>query len=109
MDIQIDQNQYEKVITDNKLVLLDFYADWCGPCKTLSPTIQKLAEEYTGKVAIKKVNVDNNKDLAAAYQVRSIPTLIYISEGKTVGRSTGAAPENELKNQLDKLIEDSKN
>lgn len=109
MNIQIDQNQYGKVINNNKLVLLDFYADWCGPCKTLSPTVEKLAKEYTGKVAIKKVNVDDNKDLAAAFQVRSIPTLIYISEGETVGRSTGAVPENELKIQLNKLIESSKN
>jgi len=109
MDIKLNQNDYQKTLENNKIVLLDFYADWCGPCQTLLPTIQKLAEEYEGKVAIKKVNVDENSELAAQFQVRSIPTLIYFSEGEVAGRHTGLAPENELKDQLNKLISTSIN
>jgi len=109
MDIKLNQNEYQETLENNKIVLLDFYADWCGPCQTLLPTIQKLAEEYEGKVAIKKVNVDENSELASQFQVRSIPTLIYFSEGQVVGRLTGLAPESELKTQLNKLISASKN
>jgi thioredoxin 1 len=109
MDIKLNQNEYQETLKNNNIVLLDFYADWCGPCQTLLPTIQKLAEEYEGKVAIKKVNVDENSELAAQFQVRSIPTLIYFSEGKVAGRLTGLTSESDLKNQLNKLISNSKN
>ena len=109
MDIKINQSDYQKVVVDNKLVLLDFYADWCAPCQTLLPIIEKLAKEYDGEVAIKKVNIDGNRELATTFQVKSIPTLIYFSEGEIIGRSTGVVPENELRVQLKKLIEISKN
>ena len=79
MDIQLDQKDFQKIIKDNKNVLIDFYADWCGPCQTLLPTIHKLAEEFAGDVIIKKVNVDQNQELSSAFGVRSIPTLVQIT------------------------------
>lgn len=109
MDIKINQSDYKKVVTNNKLVLLDFYADWCAPCQTLLPTIEKLAKEYNGEIAIKKVNIDENRELATNLQIKSIPSLIYFSEGEVIGRSTGVVPENELRIQLKKLVENLKN
>jgi len=103
MDIQLNQNDFQKTIENNKTVLLDFYADWCGPCQTLLPTIHKLAKEFDGDVTIKKVNVDTNKELAASFGVRSIPMLVYISEGKEVGRQNGLVSESHLRNQISKL------
>jgi thioredoxin 1 len=103
MDIQLSQNDFQNTIENNKIVLLDFYADWCGPCQTLLPTIHKLAEEFDGDVTIKKVNVDTNKELAASFGVRSIPTLVYISDGKEVGRQNGLVSEKHLRNQFSKL------
>lgn len=101
MDIQLKQNNFQNTVENNQTVLVDFYADWCGPCQTLLPTIEKLAEEYEGNVAIKKVNVDNNKELASSFGIRSIPTLVYISKGKEVTRQNGIVTERELRNQIE--------
>ena len=102
MDIQLEQKDFQDIINNNKSVLIDFYADWCGPCQTLLPTIHKLAEEFKGDVTIKKVNVDTNRELAASFGVRSIPTLIHIENGKEVGRHTGLISENNLREQINK-------
>lgn len=103
MDIQLEQKDFQKTINNNKSVLIDFYADWCGPCQTLLPTIHKLAEEFNGDVTIKKVNVDTNKELAASFGVRSIPTLIHIEDGKEIGRHTGLISENDLRDRINQL------
>lgn len=103
MDIQLNQNEFQETIAKNKAVALDFYADWCGPCQTLLPTVHKLAEEYDGDVTIRKINVDKNRELAAAFGVRSIPTLVYIHNGKEVSRHNGLISEGMLKGHLNQL------
>jgi len=103
MDIQLDQKDFQETIENNKKVLIDFYADWCGPCQTLLPTVHKLAEEFEGDVIIKKVNVDQNGELAAQFGVRSIPTLVYLSKGKEISRQNGLVSENDLRTQLSQL------
>lgn len=103
MDIQLDQKDFQQTIDNNQSVLIDFYADWCGPCQTLLPTIHKLAEEFNDDVAIKKVNVDTNKELAALFGVRSIPTLVHIVNGKETGRHNGLISEGELRNRINQL------
>ena len=100
MDIQLDQKDFQTTIENNKNVLIDFYADWCGPCQTLLPIVHKLAEEFEGDVTIKKVNVDQNQELAAAFGVRSIPTLIQITDSKEVGRIVGLVSESDLRNKI---------
>ena len=100
MDIQLEQKDFQTIIEKNKNVLIDFYADWCGPCQTLLPTVHKLAKEFEGDVIIKKVNVDQNQELAAAYGVRSIPTLVHLIDGKEVGRIVGLVSENDLRNKI---------
>ena len=103
MDIQLNQKDFQKTIESNKKVLIDFYADWCGPCQTLLPTIHKLADEFDGDVLIKKVNVDENEELAASFGVRSIPTLVYISNGEEVNRQNGLISERDLRDQINNL------
>jgi len=103
MDIQLDQKDFQKTIENNKKVLIDFYADWCGPCQTLLPAVHKLAEEFEGDVLIKKVNVDQNGELTAQFGVRSIPTLVYLSEGKEVKRQNGVVSESDLRTQINQL------
>lgn len=99
-----NNNDYEKVINQEKPVLLDFYADWCGPCQSLLPTIEKLSEEYEGKVEIQKVNVDQNRDLAIKYEVRSIPALFFIKNTEIVDKLNGVVSELTLKEKLEALL-----
>jgi len=103
MDIQLSQEDFQKAISSNKKELIDFYADWCGPCQTLLPTVHKLADEFDGDVLIKKVNVDQNAELAATFGVRSIPTLVFISNGDEVNRQTGLISERDLRAQINNL------
>jgi thioredoxin 1 len=103
MEIQLNQADFKSTVLNNKKVVLDFYADWCGPCQTLLPTIHKLAEELNDDVIIKKVNVDQNKDLAAYFNVRSIPTLVFFQEGKVVDKHTGLITERALRLKIDEL------
>ena len=101
MDIQLDQKDFQATIENNKNVLIDFYADWCGPCQTLLPTVHKLAEEFEGEVSIRKVNVDQNQELAAAFGVRSIPTLVQINDGKEISRIVGLVSEQDLRSRIE--------
>ncbi|APD50603.1 thioredoxin [Francisella hispaniensis] len=99
--IKTDEANFEKLIYNtNKAVLVDFYADWCGPCKTLAPILDQLSKNYT-KAVIVKVNVDENQNLAAKFAIRSIPTLIIFKNGKQVetlmGVHTGSQLEQKLK------------
>lgn len=103
MEIQLEQTDVKNIIENNPNVLLDFYADWCGPCQTLLPTINKLADELKEDVIIKKVNVDNNQELAAQFSIRNIPTLIFFKDGKPADRHTGLITERNLRDKIDRL------
>jgi thioredoxin 1 len=81
-------------------VLVDFYADWCGPCKTMAPILQQVAAENTGKVKIIKIDVDRNQAVAQQYRVQSIPTLILFHQGKVLWRQSGVVPSGQLKQVL---------
>ena len=78
------ENYEEEVLNSKEKVLIDFYADWCGPCKMMAPVVEEVAEELAGKIKVGKVNVDENQDLAMEYGVMSIPTLVVIENGKAV-------------------------
>ncbi len=87
----------EKVRTANETVLVDFFATWCGPCKMIAPSVERLAAEYAGKLSVYKLDVDEEPEVAAEYKVMSIPTLIYYRNGEEVGRVRGAQSYEELK------------
>ena len=96
--------EYENLINQEKPILLDFYADWCGPCQSLLPTVEKLAKEYDGKIEIQKVNVDKNNELASKFGVRSIPSLFFMKNSEVVETINGAVPENVLREKLETLL-----
>lgn len=92
------------VLQSQSVVLVDFWATWCGPCKIIAPVIEELAKEYEGKVIFAKVNTDENADLASRYSIRGIPTLMFFKDGKVMDQVVGAVPKAQLKSKLDSLI-----
>ena len=95
--------QFDEIINDpERPTLVDFWADWCGPCKMVAPVIERLAKEYDGRMTFAKVNVDELPEISNRYSVRSIPTLIVFRGGKAATRITGFKPENALRPQLDR-------
>ena len=104
--MEFNENSFEKdVIKSGKPVLVDFWAEWCGPCKMLTPVIDELAEEYLGKAVIGKVNVDNNPTIASEYGIRSIPSLLFFKEGKVQNQIMGAVSKADIAEALNKLID----
>jgi thioredoxin len=97
------QNFSRDVLSSPVPVLVDFYADWCGPCRMLAPTLDKLAVEFSGKARIVKVNVDKEPELATRYQISSIPALVFVADGKVVAQSAGAASEVALRKALNQM------
>lgn len=101
------QNFEEEVLKSDLPVLVDCYADWCGPCKMMAPVVEALAEQFDGKMKIGKLNVDDNGDIAAKYRVMSIPTFLFIRDGQVVETAMGAMPKTALESKCNALIQES--
>ena len=105
MALQITDASFEEaVLKSEKPVLVDFGAEWCGPCRTLGPIIEELATEYEGRAVVGKVDVDNNQEFTAKYGVRNIPTVLMFKDGEVVGRQVGVASKKTYTDSLDSLL-----
>ncbi|QNL22692.1 thioredoxin [Hyphobacterium sp. CCMP332] len=99
--VEITDSNFEEVINSDKPVLVDFWAEWCGPCKMIGPIVEEMAGDYDGKAVIGKVNVDTNPGVSAKFGIRSIPTLLVFKNGEVVDKQVGAVPKNILSKKLD--------
>ena len=103
--IDVNEENFDSVVMNSdKPVLVDFWAEWCGPCKMLTPTIETLAEEYKDTSSIVKINVDDSPAIATKYGIRSIPSILLFNNGDVVEQRVGAVSKDELAGMLDKII-----
>jgi thioredoxin 1 len=105
MAIEINADNFEEVVMNtDQPVMVDFWAEWCGPCRMIGPVVDKIADAYKGRAVVGKVNVDTNQEISQKFGVRSIPTIVFIKNGEVVDKSVGVAPESVLMEKLDKLM-----
>ena len=98
-----DSNFQEKVLDSDKLTMVDFWAEWCGPCRAIGPVVEELSKEYDGKVNIGKVNVDQNPQLSINYGITSIPAIVFVKGGKVVDKFVGAQPKSNFVKKIEAL------
>ncbi len=104
MALTITKENFEELIAGDQLVVIDFWAEWCGPCRTIAPIIEELAAEYEGRAAIGKCDVEENDDIVGRYGVRNIPTVIFLKGGELVDKQVGAASKDAFKAKIEKNL-----
>ncbi|KAA6301968.1 MAG: Thioredoxin C-1 [Candidatus Ordinivivax streblomastigis] len=104
MALQITDANFKELLTSGKPLVVDFWAEWCGPCKMISPYVDELAAEYDDRVIIGKVNVDENENLPTEYGIRNIPTLLFFKDGELVDKHVGAATKDALDAKIKELL-----
>lgn len=99
-----DTNFENEVLKSDKLCLVDFWAEWCGPCRMVGPIVEEIAKDYGGKMKVGKMNVDQSSQIAAQYGIMSIPSLLFFSGGKVVDQIVGAVPKKQMVEKIDKIL-----
>ena len=102
--IELTDANFDSIINSEKPVLVDFWAEWCGPCKMIGPVVEELAGDYEGRAVVAKLNVDENPNVTARYGVRSIPTLLVFKKGQIVDKQIGAVPKSVLSSKLEAQV-----
>ena len=104
--IHVTDSAFEQSVLQSPLpVIVDFWAPWCGPCRMVAPTLEKLAKEYAGKLVVAKVNTDENPEWMMKYGIQGIPTMLFVANGKIVHRQVGALPERMLRDTVSQFME----
>ena len=102
--VEITDSNFNDIVSKNSVVLVDFWAEWCGPCRMIAPMIEELANDYDGKAVIGKLDVDNNQESSVKFGVRSIPTLLVFKDGEMVDRHVGAVSKETLSSSIDSKL-----
>ncbi len=105
MAVEITDANFEELVLKSSVpVVVDFWAEWCGPCRMIGPIIEEMAGEYDGKAVIGKVNVDQNPGVSAQFGIRNIPTVLFVKNGEIADKSVGAVPKQQLTSKLDAIL-----
>lgn len=104
MEKVITETNIQEILASSKVVMIDFWAAWCGPCRILIPTVDEIAEEFAGRATIAKCNVEDCEDVAVTYGIRNIPALLYFKDGQLVDRSVGLVSKAEIEAKLNSLL-----
>lgn len=104
MEVKVTDSNFKDILATDKLVMVDFWATWCGPCRAIAPVVEELAAEYEGRAVIAKCNVDECQEVPVQYGIRNIPTLLFFKGGELVDKMVGAAPKSELAKKIDSLL-----
>ncbi|SBV91068.1 thioredoxin [uncultured Dysgonomonas sp.] len=104
MALEITDAGFEGILKSDKPLVIDFWAEWCGPCRMVGPIVEELAAEYADKVTIGKVDVDNNDDITSKYGIRNIPTILFIKNGEVVDKQVGAAQKAVLVEKIENML-----
>jgi len=104
MALTITDANFEELVKGEKPLVVDFWAEWCGPCRMITPFIEELAHKYEGKAVIGKLNVDENDDVVGQFGVRNIPTILFFKNGELVDKQVGATPKSSLENKIKVLL-----
>lgn len=104
MALEVTDANFEELVNAGKPMVLDFWAEWCGPCRMVGPIIDELATEYEGRVTIGKMDVDSNNDVVAQFGIRNIPTVLFFKDGKLEDKQVGAAPKATFADKIEKLL-----
>ncbi len=105
MTVEVTESNFDKLVLESdKPVLLDFWAEWCGPCRVIAPYVKEIGKEFEGKAVVGKVDVDANPGISAKFGIRNIPTILFLKNGEVVDKQIGAAPKNNLVEKLQALL-----
>ena len=104
MALEINKNNIDELLASGQPVVIDFWAEWCGPCRMIAPVVEELAAEYEGKVIIGKCDVEENDEITMKYGVRNIPTIIFLKDGQVVDKQVGACQKGALVEKIEKLL-----
>ena len=104
MEIEVTKNNIEELLSSDKPLMIDFWAEWCGPCRMISPAVEELAAEFEGKINVGKCNVDEEAEVTERFKIRNIPTLLFFKGGEMVDKHVGAATKAQLAEKLNALL-----
>ncbi len=104
MEITITEQNFDEILKNNSVVMVDFGATWCGPCKALAPVVEEIANDYEGRAAVCKADVEEVSDIAARFRIRNVPTVLFFKNGELKDKSVGAVQKSTLTEKLDALL-----